>query len=357
MGSAPSVLSIVRLTSARPSGGRAAVPAKMTSSILPPRRLFAPCSPMTQLRASATLDLPDPFGPTTQVMPGSRRKVVAEANDLKPRSVRVFRCTSGGSSGGAVPYRPPSSLTPRDRWPDDVARRVGPRVGRSGRMEAMDEAIAVRGGPSLTTDRAAELPRAVAAAVVAWAVAAVPLLAVLPDADRGVDAMDESHYLLAAQPWASTSAFDGVFGWYLGILLRILGDDVARLRVVAALVLVLASLPAARATRRAAETVTGDPWPSWLRAVWPAAISAGSLCFYVVYVRTPGYNWFAEVGLLLVAAGLAALVVASGPESVRGVAVAAVPLGAGLAVTAIGKTTSAAGALAVVAVASGILPR
>src|SRR3954447_14623890 len=220
-------------------------------------------------------------------------------------------------------------------------------------MEAMDEAIAVRGGPSLTTDRAAALTRAVAAAVVAWAAVAVPLLAVVLDADRGVDAMDESHYLLAAQPWASTSAFDGVFGWYLGILLRILGDDVARLRVVAALVLVLASLPAARATRRAAETATGDAWPSWLRAVWPAGVAAGSLCFYVVFVRTPAYNWFAEVGLLLVAAGLTGLVVpASGGLRRADVVATAVPLGAGLAITAVGKTTSALGALAVVTVSA-----
>jgi hypothetical protein len=38
--------------------------------------------------------LPEPFGPTTQVMPGSRRRVVADANDLKPRSVRLFRYTA-----------------------------------------------------------------------------------------------------------------------------------------------------------------------------------------------------------------------------------------------------------------------
>src|SRR5437660_1271980 len=63
MGSAPSVLSIVRRTSARPSGGRPEVPAKMTSSILPPRRLLTPCSAMTQLSASTTLDLPAPPPP------------------------------------------------------------------------------------------------------------------------------------------------------------------------------------------------------------------------------------------------------------------------------------------------------
>src|SRR5919112_1325737 len=66
----------------------------MTSSILPPRRLLAPCSPSTQAIASTTLDLPEPFGPTTAVIPGSSRSVVGDAKDLKPLSVRLDRCTS-----------------------------------------------------------------------------------------------------------------------------------------------------------------------------------------------------------------------------------------------------------------------
>src|SRR5437763_2273879 len=102
MGSAPSVLSIVSTTSARPSGARPAVPAKMTSSIFPPRSDFAPCSPRTHAIASTTLDLPDPFGPTTQVMPGSNRSVVEDAKDLKPRRVRLFRCTGTGSTAQAA---------------------------------------------------------------------------------------------------------------------------------------------------------------------------------------------------------------------------------------------------------------
>src|SRR6478735_10538870 len=92
MGSAPSVLSMVSETWARPSGGRPDVPAKMTSSILPPRRVLAPCSPMTQASASTTLDLPEPLGPTTAVTPGSKSNVVADANDLKPRTVKLLRC-------------------------------------------------------------------------------------------------------------------------------------------------------------------------------------------------------------------------------------------------------------------------
>src|ERR1041384_6352181 len=94
-GSAPSVLSMVSETSARPSGGRPAVPAKMTSSILPPRRLLAPCSPITHASASTTLDLPEPFGPTMQVIPGSSWSVVAEAKDLNPFRVRLFRYNVG----------------------------------------------------------------------------------------------------------------------------------------------------------------------------------------------------------------------------------------------------------------------
>src|SRR5689334_19598087 len=89
---------MVRVTSARPSGGREAVPAKTTSSILPPRRLLAPCSPITQANASTMFDLPDPFGPTTQVIPGSNRSEVAEAKDLNPRRVRLFTYTRGLSS-------------------------------------------------------------------------------------------------------------------------------------------------------------------------------------------------------------------------------------------------------------------
>ncbi len=92
IGRAPSLLSMVSETCARPSGGRPEVPAKITSSILPPRSVLAPCSPMTQASASTTLDLPEPLGPTTAVTPGSNSNVVAEANDLNPRTVRLLRC-------------------------------------------------------------------------------------------------------------------------------------------------------------------------------------------------------------------------------------------------------------------------
>ena len=72
------------------------VPAKITSAMFEPRSARAPCSPITQASASTTLDLPDPLGPTTHVMPGWRASVVALAKDLKPRSVRFLRYTLAG---------------------------------------------------------------------------------------------------------------------------------------------------------------------------------------------------------------------------------------------------------------------
>src|SRR5690606_20237814 len=49
-------------TSAAAVGLRASLPPKITSSIRSPRRLFALCSPSTQVKASTTLLLPHPFG-------------------------------------------------------------------------------------------------------------------------------------------------------------------------------------------------------------------------------------------------------------------------------------------------------
>src|SRR5580658_155125 len=70
---------------------RVSAPSKMTSCIFPPRSAFALCSPRTQRIESAMLDLPHPFGPTTAVTPGSKRRVVGSANDLKPWSFRAFK--------------------------------------------------------------------------------------------------------------------------------------------------------------------------------------------------------------------------------------------------------------------------
>src|SRR3954454_11700600 len=118
MGNAPSVLSIVRMTSARPRGGRPDVPAKMTSSILPPRRVLAPCSPITHASASTTFDLPEPLGPTTAVTPGSKAKVVGCANDLKPLRVRLLRYTPTSVRSAVAPVYGTGQM----RWVSSIRR-------------------------------------------------------------------------------------------------------------------------------------------------------------------------------------------------------------------------------------------
>src|SRR5436190_3020700 len=100
IGSNRDVLSIVSDTSARPSAGRSEVPAKMTSSILPPRSARAPCAPSTHATESTMFDLPEPFGPTTTHTPCSKSSVVLSAKDLKPFSVSDRRNTGPPSPAG-----------------------------------------------------------------------------------------------------------------------------------------------------------------------------------------------------------------------------------------------------------------
>src|SRR5262252_2854225 len=78
------MLSRCSVTSATLRGGRVVVPPKMTSSISPPRMRRAEFSPITQRSASTRFDLPQPFGPTTPVSPGSIASSVGSTKDLNP---------------------------------------------------------------------------------------------------------------------------------------------------------------------------------------------------------------------------------------------------------------------------------
>ena len=75
----------VSVTSEMPMGGRLAVPLKMQSDMRSARSILWLCSPRTQEIASTTLDLPQPFGPTMQVIPLPLNVIgVFSQNDLKP---------------------------------------------------------------------------------------------------------------------------------------------------------------------------------------------------------------------------------------------------------------------------------
>src|SRR6201996_1388465 len=121
---------MVSVTSARPSGARGDGPAKKAASILSPPKLLAPLSPITQEIMSTMLDLPEPLWPTTQVIPGSRRSVVAEANDLKPRRVRDFRYTRP-----LLPRNRLAMRSPRTSPPPEHYRPKRPTAGNGARTE------------------------------------------------------------------------------------------------------------------------------------------------------------------------------------------------------------------------------
>src|SRR5437762_2108499 len=92
-GALRSKLSTKRMTSATLRAGRAVLPAKITSSISAPRSDVGRVSPMTQRSASKRLDLPQPFGPTIAVSPGSIRSSVGSTKDLNPESLRRVNFT------------------------------------------------------------------------------------------------------------------------------------------------------------------------------------------------------------------------------------------------------------------------
>src|SRR4051812_20406788 len=91
-GSTPESLLMSKETSAMFRGGLSAVPLKMTSSILLERKALARCSPSTQRMASMMLDLPQPLGPTTEVMP-SPGKLTSTllAKDLNPKILSLLK--------------------------------------------------------------------------------------------------------------------------------------------------------------------------------------------------------------------------------------------------------------------------
>ena len=68
-------------------------PLKIRSSPRLPRKLFMLCSPTTQRKASATLLLPEPFGPTIAVIGASNSSEVFLAKLLNPVISILFNLT------------------------------------------------------------------------------------------------------------------------------------------------------------------------------------------------------------------------------------------------------------------------
>src|SRR3989344_1438014 len=77
--------------------GSAGLPPQIRSSPRLERMLFMDCSPSTRGTAPATLDLPEPLGPTTAVMGEPNKSSVFLPNDLNPDSSMDFRLRNIGT--------------------------------------------------------------------------------------------------------------------------------------------------------------------------------------------------------------------------------------------------------------------
>src|SRR6516164_9840731 len=100
-GASRALLSIAKATSAMLRAGRWALPAKITSSISPPRSRLAEVSPITQRSASTRFDLPQPFGPTIPVKPGAIASSVRSTNDLNPTRRSRSNCINSPDDGSS----------------------------------------------------------------------------------------------------------------------------------------------------------------------------------------------------------------------------------------------------------------
>jgi hypothetical protein len=92
--------------------------------------------------ASTTFDLPEPLGPTTQVIPGSSFIVVEVAKDLKPFTVRLLRYTELRSNQASGVYSECTS-----KWLFIAAIYLAQTGGKKKRAAAVRRARRVVGGP------------------------------------------------------------------------------------------------------------------------------------------------------------------------------------------------------------------
>jgi hypothetical protein len=139
--------------------------------------------------------------------------------------------------------------------------------------------------------------------------------------DRGFDFSDQSFYLMLAQRPSEYELTYGLFGYGLHPLYLLFGGAVAFMQRAAALLLaVLGAVLGLTALSKAK-----IDWRSPAGAQTAFVSASLPLCYYLLWVPMPSYNWFALAGgLVLLIAMLHLLDTASGFRSAAAAALAAV---------------------------------
>jgi hypothetical protein len=139
--------------------------------------------------------------------------------------------------------------------------------------------------------------------------------------DRGFDFTDQSFYLMLAQRPAEYELTYGLFGYGLHPLYELFGGGVADMQRTAALLLALVGAMLGLTALRKAKI----DWRSPAGAQTVFVSASLPLCYYLLWVPMPSYNWFALAGgLVLLTAMLHLLDAASGFRSAVAAALAAV---------------------------------
>ncbi|GAC1669157.1 MAG: hypothetical protein NVS9B8_11850 [Candidatus Limnocylindrales bacterium] len=139
------------------------------------------------------------------------------------------------------------------------------------------------------------------AAIAAGAFLAASAGALLDGVQRGLDITDEGLYLLAADNHQPAAAFIGWFGHYTGVILAAVGHDIAWFRVVGVLMLLAAGAILGGAVLRLLGVAR---LAVAVRVIVLCSVSAATLVNYSLFIRSPGYNWLALLGVLLAVAGI-----------------------------------------------------
>jgi hypothetical protein len=156
---------------------------------------------------------------------------------------------------------------------------------------------------------------------VVMAVSSVLIVRLVWLLDRGYDFTDQSFYLMLAQRPAEYDFTYGLFGYGLHPLYALFGGAVAAMQRAAALLLaVLGAVLGLTALSKAK-----IDWRSPAGAQIAFVSASLPLCYYLLWVPMPSYNWFAlSGGLVLLIAMLHLLDAASGLGSAAAAALAAV---------------------------------
>ncbi|MEP7204099.1 MAG: hypothetical protein ABI894_15920 [Ilumatobacteraceae bacterium] len=157
---------------------------------------------------------------------------------------------------------------------------------------------------------------ALAVTLVCAVVALKWIFEVVANSGRGLDASDESYYLLSVEfPHSSSSAASG-FDSLLAPIWWLSNDSIARFRIAGVLVLIGTLAVVARLCSSTCSTLFARSRPL-VTAFIAACLASLSFAFYTNWIPTPGYNLVVLVLTLLIAAMTACLAIEDPPVDVE----------------------------------------